>query len=84
MTMSHVCEKCGYDTSLHLEPVPVTGEDLKNYRHALRLSVNSFAGRFRTSRQNIAQLERLDRPLTKEEILSMDLTYFTIFAPKAK
>jgi DNA-binding transcriptional regulator YiaG len=82
--MNQVCEKCGHDKSLHMEPVPVTGNDIKNYRHALRLSTNSFAGRFGTTRQNIARLERLTRPLTREEILSINLTRFAVSVPKVQ
>lgn len=82
--MSQVCEKCGHDKSLHMEPVPVTGNDIKNYRHALRLSADSFAGKFGTTRQNIARLERLIRPLTREEILSIKLNRFVVFEPKAR
>ncbi len=82
--MNQFCEKCGHDKSLHMESVPVTGEDLKNYRRTLRQNVDSFAGKFGTTRQNIARLERLTRPLTSEEFLSINPTRFVVLVPKAR
>jgi DNA-binding transcriptional regulator YiaG len=61
--------------TLILTPPEVRGADLKSYRQkCLRMSINAFAARFGTSRQNVAHLERLERPLTKDEVLSIDPT----------
>ena len=51
----------------------VYGSDIKAFRHRLQLSVNAYAGMFGVSRQHVARLERLTRPLTRDEILSIDL-----------
>lgn len=57
-------------------PIPkVTGADLKDYRQeCLHMNVNEFAARFGVSRQRVAHFERLTRPLTHDEIMSIDLT----------
>ena len=59
---------------LILTPPEVRGVDLKSYRQeCLHMGVNAFAARFGTSRQNMAHLERLERPLTRDEVMSIDL-----------
>lgn len=56
-------------------PIPeVTGADLKAYRQGLQMDVDKFAGRFGTSRQHVAHLEQLTRPLTRDEVMSINLT----------
>lgn len=58
-----------------LTPPEVRGADLKSYRQeCLQMNVDAFAARFGTSRQNVAHLERLARPLTRDEVMSIDLT----------
>jgi DNA-binding transcriptional regulator YiaG len=52
----------------------ITGADIKSFRHRLQLTVNGYAGLFGVSRQLVARLERLTRPLTRDEVMSIDLT----------
>lgn len=62
--------------SAHLQCMPVPearGTDIKSFRHRLKLSVNGYAGLFGVSRQLVARLERLTRPLTRDEVMSIDL-----------
>jgi len=53
-----------------LEPPEVTGDDLKNYRHSLRMTVDEYSGFIKKPRGHIARLERLQRALTDDEARS--------------
>lgn len=52
----------------------VRGADIKFFRQkCLKMSVNEYAGLFGVTRQHVARLERLTRPLTRDEIMSIPL-----------
>jgi DNA-binding XRE family transcriptional regulator len=54
-----------------MEPPVVTGPDLKSFRQKnMRMNQNQFAACAGISRQELAGLERLTRPLTKQESMS--------------